>query len=67
MKEKTLLKEFVQYVSLNICGIIGLSCSILANTFFVSKGLGAKGLTAVNLAIPICSFVHRSVLRLGMG
>lgn len=67
MKEKTLLREFVQYVALNICGMMGLSCYILADTFFVSKGLGAKGLTALNLAIPIYSFVHGSGLMLGMG
>lgn len=71
MKEKTketmLLKEFIQYVVLNVCGMIGLSCYILADTFFVSKGLGANGLTALNLAIPIYSFVHGSGLMLGMG
>lgn len=67
MKEKMLLKEFFQYVILNICGMIGLSCYILADTFFVSNGLGANGLAALNLAIPIYSFVHGSGLMLGMG
>ena len=67
MEPKTLLKEFSQYVILNICGMIGLSCYILADTFFVSNGLGANGLTALNLAIPIYSFVHGSGLMFGMG
>ncbi len=67
METKTLLKEFSQYVILNICGMIGLSCYILADTFFVSNGLGANGLTALNLAIPIYSFVHGSGLMFGMG
>lgn len=67
MKEKTLLKEFVEYVTLNICGMIGLSCYILADTFFVSRGLGANGLAALNLAIPVYSFVHGSGLMFGMG
>lgn len=67
MKEKTLLKEFTQYVTLNICGMIGLSCYILADTFFVSRGLGANGLAALNLAIPVYSFVHGSGLMFGMG
>lgn len=67
MKEKTLLKEFFEYITLNICGMIGLSCYILADTFFVSKGLGANGLTALNLAIPVYSFVHGSGLMFGMG
>lgn len=67
MKSKELLKEFIQYVTLNILGMVGLSCYILADTFFVSNGLGANGLTALNLAIPIYSFIHGSGLMLGMG
>lgn len=67
MKERTLFREFLQYVTLNICGMIGLSCYILADTFFISQGLGANGLTALNLAIPVYSFVHGSGLMLGMG
>lgn len=67
METKTLLKEFSRYIALNICGMIGLSCYILADTFFISNGLGANGLTALNLAIPIYSFVHGSGLMLGMG
>ena len=67
MKTETLLKEFFQYVTLNICGMLGLSCYILADTFFISNGLGANGLTALNLAIPIYSFIHGSGLMFGMG
>lgn len=66
-KGQTLIHEFLRYSILNICGMIGLSCYILADTFFVSKGLGANGLAALNLAIPIYSFVHGSGLMLGMG
>ncbi len=60
-------KDFVQYTSLNVLGMIGLSCYILADTFFVSKGLGTNGLTALNLAIPVYSFIHGSGLMIGMG
>lgn len=67
MKEKPLLKEFLQYTALNVCGMIGLSCYILADTFFVSRGLGTNGLTALNLAIPVYSFVHGSGLMCGIG
>lgn len=66
-EEKGTFKEFLQYVSLNVCGLIGLSCYILADTFFVAGGLGADGLTALNLAIPVYSFVHGCGLMLGMG
>lgn len=67
MEKKALLKEFIRYVTLNVCGMIGLSCYILADTFFVSRGLGANGLAALNLAIPVYSFVHGCGLMLGMG
>lgn len=61
------LKQFAKYVSLNVLGMIGLSCYILADTYFISKGLGANGLTALNLAIPVYSIIHGSGLMLGMG
>lgn len=60
-------RDFAKYASLNVMGMIGLSCYILADTFFVSKGLGTNGLTALNLAIPIYSFIHGSGLMIGMG
>lgn len=67
MESKKLLRKFLQYVTLNICGMIGLSCYILADTYFIAKGLGANGLAALNLAIPVYSFIHGSGLMLGMG
>lgn len=60
-------KEFGKYAFLNMLGMLGLSCYILADTFFVAEGLGAEGLAALNLAIPIYSFLHGSGLMLGMG
>lgn len=60
-------KEFAKYTSLNVLGMVGLSCYILADTFFISKGLGANGLAALNLAIPVYSFIHGCGLMLGMG
>lgn len=67
MENQSLIREFVKYTILNILGMLGLSCYILADTFFVSKGLGTHGLAALNLAIPIYSIVHGSGLMLGMG
>ena len=49
---KSVFREFARYTSLNVLGMLGLSCYILADTFFVSAGLGAKGLAALNLEIP---------------
>lgn len=60
-------REFARYASLNVLGMLGLSCYILADTFFISQALGPDGLTALNLAIPIYSFIHGCGLMLGMG
>lgn len=67
MENKSRLKEFLKYASLNVMGMLGLSCYILADTFFVSKGLGADGLAALNIAIPVYSFMHGCGLMFGMG
>lgn len=67
MNEKSCFKIFIKYCALNVLGMIGLSCYILADTFFVSKALGANGVAALNLAIPIYSFIHGSGLMIGMG
>lgn len=60
-------KTFFKYVSANILGMIGLSCYILADTLFIARGIGANGLTALNLAIPVYSFMHGLGLMAGMG
>lgn len=60
-------QEFLHYTILNVLGMIGLSCYILADTFFVSKGLGVNGLAALNIAIPAYSFINGTGLMLGIG
>ena len=61
------LKEFIKYVTLSILGTLGVSCYILADTFFISKGLGVDGLAALNLAIPVYNFIYGTGLMFGMG
>ena len=65
--QRSILQGFITYASLNAAGMLGLSCYILADTFFVSLALGAEGLAALNLAIPIYSFLNGSGLMVGMG
>ncbi len=67
MKNTTHLREFAKYTSLNVLGMVGLSCYILADTFFVARGMGANGLAALNLAIPVFSLIQGTGLMLGMG
>lgn len=63
----SILRTFIKYVSANILGMVGLSCYILADTFFIARGVGADGLTALNLAIPAYSFVNGLGLMIGIG
>lgn len=67
MKNYTFFKTYLQYASAGIFGMLAVSCYILADTFFIAQGLGAQGLAALNLAIPVFNFIHGSGLMLGMG
>lgn len=71
MKHETtgrgLFGDFAKYASLSVCGMIGLSCYILADTFFVAQGLGSSGLAALNLAIPVYNLLAGIGQMLGMG
>lgn len=67
MNNEKCLKEFIRYVTLNVLGMIGISCYILADTFFIAQGLGSNGLTALNLIIPVYNLMHGCGLMLGMG
>lgn len=60
-------KSFTKYVSMNIIGMLGISFYILADTFFIARGIGADGLTALNLAIPVYNLFHGIGLMIGMG
>ena len=62
-----MLKKFLKYALSNVVGMLALSCYILVDTYFISVALGADGLTALNLAIPVYSFVHGLGLLLGVG
>ena len=64
---QNITKLFFKYVSANVLGMIGLSCYILADTFFIARGVGANGLTALNLAIPVYSLMNGLGLMIGMG
>lgn len=67
MEQRSCMRDFVNYTILSVLGALGVSCYILADTFFISKGLGTKGLAALNLAIPVYNFIHGTGLMLGMG
>lgn len=67
MRNQTIFREFLKYVSLNLLGQMAFSCYTLADTFFVSVNLGANGITALNLAFPAFCLINGTGLMIGMG
>ena len=52
-----MLKKFIKYVSQNMLGMVGMSVYILADTYFISVAVGADGITALNLVLPIYNII----------
>lgn len=61
------LSAFLHYVSLNMLAMLGTSCYILADTFFVANGIGEDGLTALNLVLPLFNLMNATGLMIGIG
>lgn len=60
-------KQFFRYVLQNILGMVGISLYILADTFFISLSVGADGITALNLVLPIYSLIFAIGAMIGVG
>ncbi|MDD7641249.1 MAG: MATE family efflux transporter [bacterium] len=60
-------KQFAKYVSQNILGMVGISLYILADTFFIAQAVGADGITALNLVLPLYSFIFAIGQMIGVG
>ena len=62
-----MLKRFIKYVSQNMLGMLGMSFYILADTFFISKAVGADGITALNLVLPLYNLIFAIGAMIGVG
>lgn len=60
-------KKLRRYLIPNIFAMIGISCYILADTFFVSRAAGTDGITALNLALPIYGLMFAIGSMIGIG
>lgn len=67
MRQQSCFREFFRYMAFSVLGTLGVSCYILADTYFVSKGMGTNGIAALNLAIPVYNFIYGVGIMLGMG
>lgn len=59
--------QYVKFISLSILGMLGAVGTIIADTFFVSNQLGALGLAALNIALPIFGIINGIGLMIGIG
>ena len=62
-----LTKQFFKYVSQNIFGLLGTSCYILADTYFISQAAGTDGVTLLNLCLPVYNFIFAIGSMVGLG
>lgn len=62
-----LTKQYFKYVSQNIFGLLGTSCYILADTYFISQAAGTDGVTLLNLCLPIYNLIFAFGSMIGLG
>ena len=62
-----LIKQFFKYVSQNIFGLLGTSCYILADTYFIAQAAGTDGVTLLNLCLPIYNLIFAFGSMIGLG
>ena len=60
-------KQYFKYVSQNIFGLLGTSCYILADTYFISQAAGTDGVTLLNLCLPVYNFIFAIGSMIGLG
>lgn len=65
--ERGFYSKFFQYVSLSMISMAGISLYILADTYFISQGMGTLGIASLNLLLPAFSLVNALGLMFGMG
>ena len=59
--------KLTKYIVPNVLAMLGMSCYILADTFFISVAQGANGITALNLVLPLYGLIYALGAMLGVG
>lgn len=60
-------KQLRKYIIPNIFAMIGISCYILADTFFISVAAGTNGIAALNLTLPLYGLMFAIGSMVGIG
>lgn len=61
------IKLFFKFLIPCISSMVGLSLYILFDTIFIGRGIGVKGLTALNISLPIFSMFISLGMLIGIG
>jgi putative MATE family efflux protein len=67
LKHQPVKKVFINYFFPSLLGMMLMSANILIDGVFVGQGVGAEGLAAVNLAMPLFSLIFSISLWIGIG
>lgn len=63
MKEK----NFARFVLPNVLAMVGTSCYVIADTYFISVAEGSDGITALNLVLPLYGILFALGAMIGTG
>lgn len=61
------VKLYFKYFFPTMCAALSTSIYILFDTIFIGQGVGSKGLTALNISLPIYSIYFGTGLLIGIG
>lgn len=67
MEQKPTQQGLGRYILPNVLAMIGMSCYILADTFFISMAAGTNGIAALNLALPVYGIIFAVGSMIGVG
>src|SRR5690625_559698 len=67
LREQPMRKIFFKYLIPSTLGLLLISINIVIDGIFIGHGVGADGLAAVNIAVPIYSFFYGVALWVGIG
>lgn len=60
-------KQLIKYIMPNTLAMVGISCYILADTFFISRAAGTNGIAALNLVLPFYGLIYALGAMIGVG
>lgn len=60
-------KKLRKFIFLNVFAMMGMSCYILADTFFISVANGTLGIAALNLTLPVYGLLFAIGSLIGIG